>query len=125
MWFGNLVTMKWWDDLWLNESFATYMSFIAMSSIEEIKYFDSYWATYQQYKIWGMNCDFRSTTHAICCQIENSKQAMDMFDGISYGKGASFLKQVHKMIGFENLKKACRDYIEKWQYKNTELIDFV
>ena len=48
-----------------------------------------------------------------------------MFDGISYGKGASFLKQIHKMIGFENLKTACRDYIEKWQYKNTELNDFV
>lgn len=125
MWFGNLVTMKWWNDLWLNESFATYMSFVAMQSIPEIQYFDTYWSTFQQYKIWGINYDTRDTTHPICCQINSSKEAQEAFDGISYGKGASFLKQVHRLIGFENLQKAIRRYIELFQYKNTELSDFV
>lgn len=92
MWFGNLVTMEWWDDLWLNEAFATYMSYLCMASSPELKYFDAVWASFLRYKFWGIETDQMSSTHPISCQISSTSEAVSIFDGISYGKGASFLK---------------------------------
>ena len=90
MWFGNLVTMKWWNDVWLNESFATYMSFLAMS--ECLKSYDTVWVSFLFYKFWGISTDVLSSTHPICTQINSTDEADSLFDGISYGKGASWLK---------------------------------
>lgn len=106
MWFGNLVTMKWWDDLWLNESFATFMSFLAMSSCSEIDYFHpTCWVTYNQYSFWGVSSDNLSSTHPIRNDnIASTKEAESMFDGISYGKGSAFLKQFYYMCGHEVIK---------------------
>ena len=125
MWFGNLVTMKWWDDLWLNESFATYMSFLAMSEIKEISYFDTVWATFLRYKFWGISTDQMSSTHPICCEINNTDEAESLFDGISYGKGSAWLKQVYNVLGYDVIKKGLHQYFEKYQWKNTTLPDFV
>jgi aminopeptidase N len=116
MWFGNLVTMKWWDDLWLNESFATYMSFLAMSEIPEISYFYSVWATFLTYKFWGVRTDIMSTTHPICCEINNTGEADALFDGISYGKGSAWLKQVYNVLGYDVIKKGLHNYFDKHQW---------
>ena len=92
MWFGNCVTMKWWNDLWLNEAFATFLSFLAMELDEGLKQYDTVWVTFQRYKYWGISTDQLSSTHPICTTINSTAEAETLFDGISYGKGASFLK---------------------------------
>jgi aminopeptidase N len=94
MWFGNLVTMKWWNDLWLNESFATALSYYACSfggkSVEEFK--DESWVHFANYKRWGLNEDLLPTNHNIWAEVESTEVAETIVDGITYGKGASLLK---------------------------------
>ena len=91
-WFGNLVTMKWWNDLWLNESFATYISYLSISQSEDLQYLGSPWDDFVTRKFGGVRDDALNTTHPICSEIKNIEQADSTFDGISYDKGASFLK---------------------------------
>ena len=93
MWFGNLVTMKWWNDLWLNESFATFMSYLAQAKfIEFEKYHGITWALFTKYKGWAYRADGLSSTHAICGEVLTTHDAETVFDGISYGKGSAWLK---------------------------------
>ncbi|CDW89925.1 aminopeptidase n [Stylonychia lemnae] len=125
MWFGNLVTMKWWNDLWLNESFATFMAYLCQANSPELSYFKTSWVTFLQYKFWGINEDILSKTHPITCEIGDTGEAENLFDGISYGKGASFLKQVYNLLGHEVVKRGLHAYFENFQWQNTELKDFV
>jgi aminopeptidase N len=125
MWFGDLVTMKWWNDLWLNESFATYMSFVALTSTPELQNYKYGWAYFLQTKFNGIHSDDMKSSHPIANNIRTSADAKSVFDGISYGKGAAFLKQVHYVLGTESLKLALKDYFSKHQWGNTELQDFV
>jgi aminopeptidase N len=83
--------MKWWNDLWLNESFATFMSFVALDQAPELAYFKYHWVEFLDDKFWGISEDQLSTTHPITCIINKTDEAENIFDGISYGKGASFL----------------------------------
>jgi aminopeptidase N len=92
MWFGNLVTMKWWDDLWLNESFATFMSHMCLEDAVGLEDYKMSWELFIGDKNWGMKTDMYSTTHPIAAECANTEDADRIFDGISYGKGASFLK---------------------------------
>ena len=108
--------MKWWDDLWLNESFATFISFYAMSEIPELKYFSTVWATFLQYKYWGINTDIKSTTHPICAEIPSTQEAEALFDGISYGKGSAWLKQVLKVMDPASIKKAFIRYFATYKW---------
>jgi aminopeptidase N len=91
MWFGNLVTMQWWDDLWLNESFANMISFMCMDEAEGLEDVKLAWTIFMDETSWGLKEDQQETTHPIAATCESTGDAEDIFDGLSYGKGASFL----------------------------------
>ena len=126
MWFGDLVTMKWWNDLWLNEAFATFMSFLVMRISQPLEqYHATCWVTFMQYKFWGISTDQLSSTHPICCDIGDTNEADAIFDGISYGKGAAWLKQLYYIIGHDTMSKGLEVYFAKHEWGNTTLPDFV
>jgi len=124
MWFGNLVTMDWWNGLWLNESFATYMSYLQMSKNSEFTD-DSWGLFYNNMKQWAYTTDQQVTTHPIELPVANTAEAFTNFDGITYGKGASVLKQLAYYVGEENFRKGVASYLKKYSYSNTELSDFM
>jgi aminopeptidase N len=123
MWFGDLVTMRWWNGLWLNESFATYMANLA---INEASDFDNAWDVfYSGTKQWAYRSDDSVNTHAIELPVPSTGDALTNFDGITYGKGASVLKQLPYYLGEENFRVGVSNYLKKFSYKNTELDDFI
>lgn len=123
MWFGDLVTMRWWNDLWLNESFATYMSSLALMNVTEFK--TAWQSFFSGTKQWAYLEDQWVTTHAIETPVPDTAQAFANFDGISYGKGASALKQVAFLLGPEKFRDGVRLYFKKHAGTNTERKDFV
>ena len=123
MWFGDLVTMRWWNGLWLNESFATYMANLALSKASD---FDKVWEVfYSRTKQWAYRTDDSVNTHPIELAVASTGEAMTNFDGITYGKGASVLKQLPYYLGEENFRVGVSNYLKKFSYKNTDLDDFV
>ena len=125
MWFGNLVTMKWWDDLWLNESFATFIGYYTLENHPELqKQFPEGWVKFFSYKDWGYTEDQLSKTHAIAWHVDNTEQSETQFDGITYSKGAAVLKQLVYIIGFENFRDGMRHYFSFHKWRNADLEDF-
>ena len=123
MWFGDLVTMRWWNDLWLNESFATYMSYLAMVSATR---FDSAWQTFNAgMKNWAYRQDQLVTTHPIAGEVADTDQTFLNFDGITYGKGAAVIKQLVATIGLEGFRAGMRIYFERHAFGNTTLVQFL
>ncbi|EMY77220.1 peptidase family M1 [Leptospira weilii serovar Ranarum str. ICFT] len=122
MWFGNLVTMKWWNDLWLNESFADYLSYYAMS---HGKLFPDALEHFYVREEWAYREDQLSTTHPVAGSAENTLDAISNFDGISYSKGASVLRQLMYYIGEDAFRKAMRKYFQKFANSNTVQTDFL
>ncbi|MBW9233375.1 aminopeptidase N [Leptospira santarosai] len=122
MWFGNLVTMKWWNDLWLNESFADYLSYYAMS---HGKLFPDALEHFYVREEWAYREDQLSTTHPIAGNAENTLDAISNFDGISYSKGASVLRQLMYYIGEDAFRNAMRKYFQKFANSNTVQTDFL
>ena len=123
MWFGDLVTMKWWNDLWLNESFASYMATYSLAEATSFK--DSWVSFFGDDKTWGYWEDQLVTTHPIEAVVPDTSQALANFDGISYGKGASVMKQLSFYVGAEAFQKGVQNYFKKFQYGNTQRKDFV
>lgn len=123
MWFGNLVTMRWWNGLWLNESFATYMANLALSNFND--YPNTWNVFYSGTKQWAYRSDDSVNTHPIELEVLSTAEALANFDGITYGKGASVLKQLPYFLGEENFKLGVRNYLKKYAYKNTDLEDFI
>ena len=119
MWFGNLVTMEWWDDIWLNEGFARIFEFLCLTEIEkkENKFWDNFiYYIYDQ----ALEYDERKDTHPIVRKIENVKMIDTIFDTISYAKGSSVIKMLMHYIGIDNFRKSIATYLKKYMYKNTE-----
>jgi aminopeptidase N len=123
MWFGDLVTMRWWNDLWLNESFAEYMSTLAAAEATEWK---EAWTTFAAMeKSWAYRQDQLPSTHPIVAQINDLEDVQVNFDGITYAKGASVLKQLVAWVGQEEFMKGVAAYVNKHQFANTELVDLL
>jgi aminopeptidase N len=123
MWFGNMVTMKWWDDLWLNESFAEWSSYLAM--VEGTRFKNSWTGFNQERKNWAYRQDQLTTTHPIVSDMVDIDTVAGNFDGISYAKGASVLQQLVAHVGRDNFIAGLQKYFTKHAFKNTTLEDLL
>ncbi|WP_445946010.1 aminopeptidase N [Shewanella sp.] len=122
-WFGNLVTMKWWNGLWLNESFASFMGTLATSEATE---FHHAWRTfYAKGKQKAYHQDSLVTSHAIEVPVATTANAFDNIDAITYQKGASTLKQLRHLLGDEMFRQGVSQYLTKYSYQNAQLSDFI
>ena len=123
MWFGDMVTMKWWNDLWLNESFAEYTSTLAVA---ETTRFTDTWTTFQTIeKGWAYNQDQLSSTHPVAAEINDLHDVEVNFDGITYAKGASVLAALVGYVGRESFFKGIKNYLAAHAYANATLADLL
>ena len=121
MWFGDLVTMKWWNDLWLNESFASWMATKAVDVLEPE------WEEWTQFitmdTIAGLNLDGLENSHPIAQQVNNPAEVSQLFDAISYSKGASILRMLEEYLGEDAFRAGLRAYMQQHAYQNAEGAD--
>ena len=123
MWFGNLVTMRWWDDLWLNESFAELMGFL---TVDRATRFEDTWVDFcTTRKAWGYRADALPTTHPVAGTAQDNRSALLDFDGISYAKGASALRQLMATIGEDAFFAGVRDHFDRHAFGNAVLGDLL
>ncbi len=123
MWFGDLVTMRWWDDLWLNESFATFASVLCQADATE---YSEAWTTFANVeKSWAYRQDQLPSTHPIAADIPDLHAVEVNFDGITYAKGASVLKQLVAYVGLEHFLAGLRDYFAAHAFDNATFDDLL
>jgi aminopeptidase N len=123
MWFGDLVTMRWWDDLWLNESFAEWASY--WSNSQATRFTDA-WSTFLSFrKVWGYRQDQLSSTHPVYCEIPDVDAVEVNFDGITYAKGASVIKQLVSYVGTEAFLTGLRAYFNAHAWGNATFNDLL
>lgn len=123
MWFGNLVTMDWWDDIWLNESFAEFAGYLAFSKGTDFKdpWLENLWAR----KLWGYHDDDAVSTHPIKFPVENTEHVMAAIDGITYAKGSAVLRQLSYFIGEDKFKQGVQAYMRNNAYQNAKFDDLL
>ncbi|CAN5252929.1 aminopeptidase N [soil metagenome] len=121
-WFGDLVTMRWWNGLWLNESFASYMQTLASSKADGA---DATWPAFFQSKQGAYATDSSITTHPVEVPVASTANAFDNIDSITYNKGASVLHQLRKLIGDEVFQRGVHEYLVAHAYGNATLDDFI
>ncbi|WP_328771565.1 aminopeptidase N [Streptomyces sp. NBC_00286] len=125
MWFGDLVTMEWWNDLWLNESFATYAEAACQAYAPQSRWPHS-WTTFaNQMKTWAYRQDQLPSTHPIMAEIRDLDDVLVNFDGITYAKGASVLKQLVAYVGEDEFFRGVQAYFKRHAYGNTRLSDLL
>ena len=123
MWFGDLVTMRWWDDLWLNESFAELLGTL---TVDEATGLPGSWAAFTVgRKAWGYAADQLPTTHPVATDVGDTQSALLNFDGISYAKGASVLRQLLAYVGRDAFFAGVRAYLDRHAWQNTTLADLL
>ncbi|MFC3576271.1 aminopeptidase N [Streptomyces yaanensis] len=124
MWFGDLVTLRWWDDIWLNESFAEYMGY---QTLTEATRFTDTWTDFGvARKAWGYDADQRPSTHPVAPEaVEDTASALLNFDGISYAKGASALRQLVAWLGEKDFLAGINTHFTRHRFGNATLADFI
>jgi aminopeptidase N len=124
MWFGDLVTLKWWDDIWLNESFAEYMGY---QTLTEATRFTDTWTDFGvTRKCWGYDADQRPSTHPVAPEaVDDTASALLNFDGISYAKGASALRQLVAWLGEKDFLAGINTHFARHRFANATLADFI
>ncbi|MEV6398969.1 aminopeptidase N [Streptomyces sp. NPDC051907] len=126
MWFGDLVTLKWWDDIWLNESFAEYMGYQTL--VEATRFTDTWVDFGIARKSWGYDADQRPSTHPVApdpAAVPDTASAMLNFDGISYAKGASALRQLVTWLGEKDFLAGINTHFARHKFANATLADFI
>ncbi|MFI5676040.1 aminopeptidase N [Streptomyces cellulosae] len=124
MWFGNLVTLRWWDDIWLNESFAEYMGY--QTTAEATRFTDTWTDFGVSRKAWGYDADQRPSTHPVAPEaVDDTASALLNFDGISYAKGASALRQLVAWLGEKDFLAGINTHFTRHRFANATLADFV
>ncbi|MFJ8060143.1 aminopeptidase N [Streptomyces sp. NPDC096142] len=124
MWFGDLVTLQWWDDIWLNESFAEYMGY---QTLTEATRFTDTWTDFGVVrKAWGYDADQRPSTHPVAPEnVDDTASALLNFDGISYAKGASALRQLVTWLGEKDFLAGINTHFARHKFGNATLADFI
>jgi aminopeptidase N len=121
-WFGDLVTMRWWNGLWLNESFASYMATLGSAKSGE---FEQPWLAQYRSKQGAYRLDESLATHPVEVPVPSTANAFDNIDSITYTKGAAVLHQLRHQVGDETFRRGVHDYLVKYSYRNATLADFI
>ncbi len=120
MWFGNLVTMQWWDDLWLNEAFAEWMSYRVIAELSPEYHL---WDDFQGNKGYALANDALESTHPIYSPVETPAQAQELFDAITYIKGCAVMRMLENFLGFEAFRAGLRTYMQEFSERNARGAD--
>ena len=120
-WFGNLVTLSWWDDLWLNEGFASYMEYKGVANYHQDWDMESQFLNYDLHRV--MDLDATISSHPIIQPVNHPDQITEIFDAISYAKGASVLRMLEDFMGAEEFRIGIKRFLKKFEYGNAVTAD--